>query len=481
MIKNSIKKYISIILTTAIILASLTVGWVAFGDDLVAINSAYFPDDNWRTIVSKHYDTNHDGYLSAAERNSKTYMSISGYLEDDCGEDAEIETLTGIELFPNLERLYAASLGLKSLDVSKLNKLSWLSCMGNKITSLLLGSNINLTNVNCSANELIALVSSGCPNLQVLDCSLNKLKSLNVSSNSNLVDLRCHQNELTTLNLSANTLLQSLSCSKNHIKELDLSNNLFLTEVKQNMIGDQWVEANAQIAGTKVLVPYSFKDRSKLVSTSLDTVADNGSNDSSESTKISGHNGTGFLTDDVQKFDKTIKVEQEIDGEIYFVDKQISAVEYEYNVNNPNCENMTVIVEVTRQFYQVQFFTDESMTEVISKQFVKAGDSAIAPEITEYPEAKIFGGWSDTFDNIISDKNIYIKWVNEHVWTITQIKNGDIHAHCTDCGMDYSFAFSDVLNAEEGTVSYIPALDAVEDGIINAKDYAKIYRMINNN
>lgn len=460
---NKIKKYISSILTLAIISASLMVGWVAFGDDLIPINPTYFPDENWRTVVKEAYDRNGDGFLSTQER-TRSYLSISGYLEDYCGEDATIESLVGVEHFIGVERLYVGYLGLKTLDVSSMKSLTQLTCQGNNLTSLRVGSNPNLTWINCGSNELTALNVSGCYSLETLECFANKLENLSVTANSKLQTLVCYQNELTKLDLSSNSLLTTLRCANNHLTELDLSYNPKLTGVTQGMIGNQVVNATARFAGTTINVPLSV-NRNNIVSTSLDTVEESGSGDTSETKKVLGYSATGnFYTKDVKNFD--IDTHNLFDGD---------AIEYEYDVHNAQSESMNVFVDVDRTFYQVDFYTNESKTQLISRQIINEGKSAIAPTLTSTPEDKIFGGWIGNYENVTEDSDVYVRWINEHIWKVTKFDKGDITIHCDDCGDEYSVQFIDVLNLTEENVDFISVLDVVKDGVLNAKDYAKLY------
>ncbi len=461
MIKNNkFKKYISSVLALAMITASLMVGWVAFGDDLIAINPTTFPDDNWRYIVSHEYDKNGDGFLSADERN-KYSLDVSGYVEEFFGEDGVIENLKGIEYFTNVQRLYVGQIGLKTLDVSMLSNLTQLTCQGNNLTSLRIGSKPNLTTLNCRANELTSLSIGGCYSLETLWCDTNKLQSLDVSGNSSLKNLTCYDNELTRLDVTSNSLLETLTCSKNHLTELDLSYNKKLTGITQNMIGDQTVTATARFSGSTINVPLSISRKANVVATSLDTIEDNGDGDTSETKTVLGYSSTGnFFTKDTKNF--------RLDGH------KGDTIGYEYNVGNAEVENMTVFISVDRAFYQIDFYTNDTKTALISRQFVNAGKSATAPAITSAPEDKIFGGWVGEYENVQADADVYIRWINEHVWTVSKFDKGDITILCTDCNDEYSFHFNDVLNLTESDMYFVPVLDVVKDGVLNAKDYAKL-------
>ena len=132
----------------------------------ITINETNFPDANFRKYLLEQ-DYGSDGVLTETEIAEITYMDVS---------EAGIENLKGIGYFKGLE---------------------YLSCTGNKLTSLDV---------------------SGCSNLQMLYCSLNKLTSLNVSGCSMLNWLYCNDNQLTSLDMSGCPELYGLYVSQNKIK-----------------------------------------------------------------------------------------------------------------------------------------------------------------------------------------------------------------------------------------------------------------------
>lgn len=132
----------------------------------ITINETNFPDANFRKYLLEQ-DYGSDGVLTETEIAEITYMDVS---------EAGIENLKGIGYFKGLE---------------------YLSCTGNKLTSLDV---------------------SGCSNLRMLYCSLNKLTSLNVSGCSMLNWLYCNDNQLTSLDMSGCPELYGLYVSQNKIK-----------------------------------------------------------------------------------------------------------------------------------------------------------------------------------------------------------------------------------------------------------------------
>ena len=135
------------------------------GGDSIAINASNFPDPDFRTYVKAEFDKDNNNSLSESERNAATVINV---------KDKLMETLEGIEFFPNLKEL------------------------------------------DCSINQLSRLDVSQNTALEKLDCSTNQLASLNLSKNAKLKYLYCNQNELTSLDVSP-TAVTELRASNNRI------------------------------------------------------------------------------------------------------------------------------------------------------------------------------------------------------------------------------------------------------------------------
>lgn len=110
----------------------------------IPIDSTHFPDDNFIAYVELGCDKDHDGTLSQDELNRVTELYV---------DHANIKDLTGIELFPNLDKLDCKYNNLTRLDVSKNTKLTKLYCESNQLTSLDLSKNTALTILGCSGNN----------------------------------------------------------------------------------------------------------------------------------------------------------------------------------------------------------------------------------------------------------------------------------------------------------------------------------------
>ncbi len=198
---------------------------------LIEINETHFPDAGFRGYLTDTYDSDGDGKLNPNE-----VTSIDIYM-------TQVNSLKGIELFPNLTSLKCTSNDLTSLDLSQNPKLTYLfsfnnqlstldlsnnsnlvevNCTAATLSSLIIGNNSNLTKLNCWNNQLTSLDLSQAPNLKVLNCSENQLTSLDLSKNANLEELACDRNQLTSLNVSKNPNLTSLKCYNNQLTNLNL-------------------------------------------------------------------------------------------------------------------------------------------------------------------------------------------------------------------------------------------------------------------
>ena len=186
----------------------------------IPIDSTHFPDDNFIAYVELGCDKDHDGTLSQDELNRVTELYV---------DHANIKDLTGIELFPNLDKLDCKYNNLTRLDVSKNTKLTKLYCESNQLTGLDLSKNTALTELDCALNQLTGLDLSKNTALTVLYCESNHLTSLDLSKNTELTELNCQDNQLTSLDLSKNTALTKLYCALNQLTSLDLSKNTALT------------------------------------------------------------------------------------------------------------------------------------------------------------------------------------------------------------------------------------------------------------
>ncbi|WP_445721438.1 T9SS type A sorting domain-containing protein [Flavobacterium sp.] len=190
------------------------------------------PDANFKNALLAHgvtitgsgiskIDTNDDGEIQVTEATAYTGLINIG--------SKNISSLTGIEAFVNIIRLYCFSNSLTSLDVSQNTALKVLVCSSNPLTSLDVTQNTALTVLYCASNSLMSLDVSQNTALKDLRCHYNQLINLDVTQNIALTTLYCRSNQLTSLNVIQNTALKDLSCQNNQLTSLYVTQNTALT------------------------------------------------------------------------------------------------------------------------------------------------------------------------------------------------------------------------------------------------------------
>ncbi len=197
------------------------------GERWIPVTAAFFPSNFFRGYVSSNLDKDKNGWLSDAERNAVTQIDCSGTE----AVPVNLQTLKGIEHFPNLTNLYCAYDKLTSLDVSRNTKLELLYCAGNSLTSLNVSQNTKLTWLSVSSNSLSSLDLTRNTALVTLYAHYNQLKTLDLSKNTELANFFAAYNLFTSLDLSANTRLQSVEVLGNSLTGLDIRSNTLLQKL----------------------------------------------------------------------------------------------------------------------------------------------------------------------------------------------------------------------------------------------------------
>lgn len=205
------------------------------------------PDENFeQALIDLDIDT--DGVINGEVLTA----DISGVLTLII-PSKEISDLTGIEDFSSLTELNCDDNKLATLDVNQNKNLTKLSCRfniltylevtgvpaleilkceNNELPSLNVSQNKNLTLLNCNANVLTNLNVTGADKLTDLECIGNNLGSLDVSNNPELINFRCSDNLILDINVENNLKLEFFYCDRNQLSAIDLSNNPLLLELE---------------------------------------------------------------------------------------------------------------------------------------------------------------------------------------------------------------------------------------------------------
>lgn len=197
----------------------------------VVIDQTSFPDANFRYYVrSQSYGS--DGVLTDAEiAEVKSMYPWYSDIEDLTGIEyfTELETLdvggnylTEVDLSQNtkLKRLSLDNNLLTYVDVSNFPDLELLSCYGNQLTGIDISNNLVLNHLNIGINPISELsFSTNNSALEILYCYTCNLTTLDVSNLTGLKELDCTQNQLTEIVLNPNAPLNRIFCYENKIKD----------------------------------------------------------------------------------------------------------------------------------------------------------------------------------------------------------------------------------------------------------------------
>jgi len=196
----------------------------------------HFPDANFKNALvnTKCVDTdgngsgdtdadlNNDGEIEISEANG-----ISNLLIDSLN----INSLSGIHYFSNLQILNCLNNKITELEVSQLAKLKYLNFGFNNVSVISLISNKLLVNLYCNNNKLSNLDLSELNNLELFYCNNNKISNLDLSKLYNLEILYCSSNTFTNINIKNLPNLKKITCSNGLLNNIELKNLPNLTNL----------------------------------------------------------------------------------------------------------------------------------------------------------------------------------------------------------------------------------------------------------
>ena len=229
------------------------------------LNEENFPDAKFLAYVTRNFDTNNDGALSAEEIQQAKSIDFNGSIV------YEIKSVAGIKYLTSLQKLiirsYASTLE-GTLDLSNMTSLQEVHIY---------------TALNVTAIDL-----SGCTMLKgfYYTYSSNALTSVDISGCSSLTNLYCYNKpNMTTWDITGCTNLEEVSIYNTGFKELDMHG---LTKLLRLECYDMSALETMNISGCTNLSSCKLSNDSKL--TTLDM------SNCTSITDIGGSSGTGQLT-----------------------------------------------------------------------------------------------------------------------------------------------------------------------------------------
>lgn len=163
-------------------------------------------------------DINNDGEIQQSEAESVYSLVISGY--------NNINSLEGINYFINLKTLICFSLGnISQLNISQLNKLTYLDCSWNNNLSSIITSNSNIIDTLIMDRNNINLFDiDKYNNIKLLTVSSNKLEELNIANSETLEYVSANNNNIKVVKAMNSTRLVQIDLYDIPIESINITN-----------------------------------------------------------------------------------------------------------------------------------------------------------------------------------------------------------------------------------------------------------------
>lgn len=160
----------------------------------VAINKKNFPDQVFRELVKKNYDKNKDKKLSASEiKKAKKFGSSScknsvkikksKYGEYQKKYVKDIKNFKGIAKLTNLRKFVANKTSVKTINLKKNKKLTYIEMEDGKLQKIDLNKNKKLKYVYLAYNQLTSLKMNKCKKLLKVDITGHMVKKVKIDRN----------------------------------------------------------------------------------------------------------------------------------------------------------------------------------------------------------------------------------------------------------------------------------------------------------
>ena len=181
------------------------------------VRKTFIPDDNFeKALIEFGYDDVVDDSVLTSKIERVLSLKI---------DSRNINDLTGLEKFTNLNYFDCSNNNIEILDVSKITYLLILRCTNNRIEKLDLSQNILLKGLTCWVNRITELDLSNNPLMGGLYAQSNNISKLNISQCKELWTLVLTDNNLTDIDLTNTDNLDRVFIGNNALKHIDISTN----------------------------------------------------------------------------------------------------------------------------------------------------------------------------------------------------------------------------------------------------------------
>lgn len=188
-----------VMMTTALMMVAGVVGGmseqnVKAASKKVSISKKNFPDQVFRELVKKNFDENKDNKLSAKEiKKAKKFGSAScknsvkikksKYGKYTTKYVKNIKSFKGIEKLTNLQKLVANETSVKTINLKKNKKLTYLEMTDGRLKKMDLNSCKKLKYVYLEYNQLTSLKMNKCKKLLYVNLTGHMVKKVKINRN----------------------------------------------------------------------------------------------------------------------------------------------------------------------------------------------------------------------------------------------------------------------------------------------------------
>lgn len=172
-----------------------------------------FLDPNFKkACLYANVDLNGDGEISVAEAQKVTVLYV---------DKRNIDNLTGIKSFTNLEEFGFYYNDIRNVDLSGMKKLRAVYGFSTKMESINVKGCTNLEGLYINYNGIIKIDLANLPKLKELELNNNMLFDVDVSGCTELVKCQLNDNQIRTFTFKGANKIQELQLQRNNLKSLD--------------------------------------------------------------------------------------------------------------------------------------------------------------------------------------------------------------------------------------------------------------------
>ncbi|WP_315821498.1 hypothetical protein [Paraflavitalea speifideaquila] len=173
-----------------------------------------FPDPNFKkACIYAEVDLNGDGEIQVSEAQKVTKLYV---------DKRNIENLTGIKRFTNLEEFGFYYNDIRNVDLSGLKKLRAVYGFDTKLESINLQGCTNVEGIFLNYNALRQIDLTGLTKLKELELTKNQLFQLDISNMPLLEKCKLNENEIRSLKFAGSNNIKELQLQKNNLTSLDV-------------------------------------------------------------------------------------------------------------------------------------------------------------------------------------------------------------------------------------------------------------------